>query len=102
MSLATLRARLDRLTGRAHSEPEGPLVPIIPVDSGPPPRGCRYMGSEEAIREVERLLRGESSPSVLTPAQRAELDRRFEVATGGVERVERLAREFLEAPGVSP
>jgi hypothetical protein len=116
MTLSSLRARLNRLTGRVPAAPEEPLVPIIPVDRSPPPRGTRYMKSEEVLREVERFLRGEPSPYVLTPAQQAETDARFEAATGGVENVERLARELLaeatqhartesgngEAPEVSP
>jgi hypothetical protein len=116
VNLRELRARLDRLTGHVPTTPEGPLVPTIPVDRGPPPRGTRYMKSEEVLREVERSLRGEPSPHVLTPAQQAEIDARFEATTGGVENVERLQRELLaayaqdastewgngEAPGVSP
>jgi hypothetical protein len=116
VTLAQLRARLARVAGHVPATPEGPLVPIIPVDRGPPPRGTRYMKSEEVLREVERSLRGEPSPHVLTPAQQAEIDARFDAATGGVENVERWARAFLaetaedastewgngEAPGVSP
>ena len=95
MNLAQLRARVARLAGHVRAASEGPLVPIIPLpDHGPPPRGTRYMKSEEVLREVERFLRGEPSPHVLTPTQQAEIDARFE-AMGGVESVERQARAFL-------
>jgi hypothetical protein len=50
------------------------------------------MNSEEVGREVERLIRGEPSPHVLTPAQQAEISARFE-ASGGVARVEQMQRE---------
>ena len=47
------------------------------------------------LRDLERFLRGEPNPYTLTPMQEQEITGRFEVATGGVENVERLARELL-------
>ena len=117
MNLAQLRARVARLAGHVRAASEGPLVPIIPLpDHDPPPRGTRYMKSEEVLRDLARFLRGEPNRYTLTSAQQVEIDARFEAATGGVENVERLARELLaetaqdastgwgngEAPWVSP
>jgi hypothetical protein len=115
MSLSSLRARLTALAAHVPT-PTAPLVPVVLLgDGGPPPAGCRWMNSEETLRDLERFLRGEPNPHTLSPAQEAEITRRFEAVTGGVENVERWARAFLaelaqdastesgngEAPGVS-
>jgi hypothetical protein len=74
------------------------------------------MRSEEVLRDLARLLRGEPNPYTITPMQEQEITARFDAATGGIENVERWARAFLaetaedastelgngEAPGASP
>lgn len=95
MNLHNLHTRLDRLTSRVPATPEGPPVPIVSLpDHGPPPRGTRFMTSEEVLREVVRVQHGEWSPPPLSAAQRREIDERFE-RLGGVARVEEKQRELL-------
>jgi hypothetical protein len=59
------------------------------------------MRSEEVLRDLERFLRGEPNPYVLTPMQEQEITRRFEAATGGIEAVEEMQRELLRQTAVT-
>jgi hypothetical protein len=93
MSIRSLATRIRALAAKVPAPPAPALVAIVPIGDGlPPPRWARYMNREEVGHEVERLMRGEPSPHVLTPEQQAEISARFE-ASGGVARVEQMQRE---------